>query len=573
MITIEVKPTIEGKTKQSLHVSFPFDMNLVAKIKSLPRRAFHRLESGPVWEVPIRDIDLLLEAFRDEPITMRCKVWTNLDPVERKILEKVSKVVRFEKPDLTGFRFKTQPFPHQVEGFNYAQEHPRFHLGDEQGLGKTKQAIDIAVSRRHQFKHCLIVCGVNSVKLNWYHEIQTHSNEKARLIGMRWNARRQEWVEADNPNRARLEDLNSDLKEFFLIINIEALRNAEIADKLAKMCKDGTIGMVVVDEIHKAKNPSASQTKGLLKLQSYYRLSLSGTPLMNSPLDLYTVLKWLGVEQHSFTSFKRRYCVFGGYGGYEIIGYRNLDELRKRLESVQLRRLKKDVLNLPPKIRKIEYVEMGPAQRRIYHEILRATRENIDKIKLSPNPLAQLIRLRQATGAPELLSSSVTESAKMDRLEELVEELAESGQKAIVFSNWEEMTAIARRRLARFNPAYVTGQVDNATRFNEINRFQNDPDCKVIIGTIGALGTGVTLTAAQTVIFLDKPWNMANTEQAEDRAHRIGTTGTVNIITLVCAGTIDERIEEIIQMKADLADALVDGDAVKLNKLVDFLLS
>ena len=237
-----------------------------------------------------------------------------------------------------------------------------------------------------------------------------------------------------------------------------------------------------------------------------------------------------------------------------------------------LRRLKKDVLDLPDKLHSTEYVEMTKAQAKIYNEVSEEIRANIDKIVVSPNPLAQLIRLRQATASTDILSSAVNESAKLDRLEELVEELAENNEKCIIFSNWTEMTNRAYDRLQKFNPAIITGETKD--RVAEQDKFMYEAGCKCIIGTIGAMGTGLTLTAGTTVIFLDSPWNRANKEQAEDRAHRIGTKSTVNIITLVCKDTIDERIEELVYQKGAMADMLVDGKTIQ-NKaqMIDYLLS
>lgn len=561
MIKITEKTAQKVKAKKSLFVSFPYSMERVEKIKSLPKRYY--VPATKEWEIPKSSLNDLIAMFQDEQIKIE-------GPVTSKIEKTIENRVTFDNVDPNGFKFKTKPFDHQLEGFKYGLNHNKFLLGDEQGLGKTKQAIDIAVARKHQFKHCLIIAGVNSLKHNWKREVSIHSDEQAHILG---TYEMKNGKIREGGNKQKLEDLQNGRSEYFLITNIESLRSKEIAAELEKLCKNGTIGMVIIDEIHKAKNPQSQQGKSIHKLQSFYKMALTGTPLMNKPLDLYNILKWLDVEKNSFYRFRSRYCVMGGFGGYEVVGYKNMSELRERVERIMLRRKKEDVLNLPPKIRQTEYVEMYDNQKSIYREVLASIKTNIDKIALSPNPLAQLIRLRQATGYPGILSDKVTESAKMDRMVEFVEELAESGQKAIVFSNWEEITKVARERLKQFNPAYITGSTKD--RQSEVDKFQNDKSCKVIVGTIGAMGTGLTLTAASTVIFLDKPWNMANTEQAEDRAHRIGTTGTVNIITLVCKDTIDERIEEIIYEKKELAEALVDGklDALSKSKLVDMLLS
>ena len=323
---------------------------------------------------------------------------------------------------------------------------------------------------------------------------------------------------------------------------------------------------------HKCKDPTSQQGKALLKLQAETMISMTGTPLMNNPLDLYIHLKWLGYEKHAYYSFKKHYCIFGGFGGYQIVGYRNLDQLKEQFEDIMLRRLKKDVLDLPDKIYTTEYVEMSPKQAKIYKEVSMEIKENIDKVTNAINPLAELIRLRQATGYTGILSSTIQESAKLDRLEELLDEIVSNGGKALIFSNWTGMTNPTFERFKRFNPAIITGETKN--RVEQQDKFMNDDTCKIIIGTIGAMGTGLTLTAGSTVIFLDEPWNRATREQAEDRAHRIGTKENVNIIFLITKNTIDERIHDIVEQKGHLADMLVDGKVVGDKKqLINYLLS
>lgn len=324
---------------------------------------------------------------------------------------------------------------------------------------------------------------------------------------------------------------------------------------------------------HKCKDPTSQQGKALLKLQAETMISMTGTPLMNNPLDLYIHLKWLGYEKHNYYAFKQHYCVFGGFGGYQVIAYKNLDQLKGQFEDIMLRRLKKDVLDLPEKIYTTEYVEMTPKQAKIYKEVNCDIQNNIDLVKNAINPLAELIRLRQATDYTGILSSTVKESAKLDRLEELLDEIVENDGKAIIFSNWTSMTNPTFERLKRFNPAIITGETKN--RVEQQDKFMNDQTCKIIIGTIGAMGTGLTLTAANTVIFLDEPWNRATREQCEDRAHRIGTKENVNIIFLICKNTIDERIHDLVEQKGKLADLLVDGKLTKQNRdtLVNYLLS
>lgn len=325
--------------------------------------------------------------------------------------------------------------------------------------------------------------------------------------------------------------------------------------------------------VHNCKDTTTQQGQAMLKLSAKYMISATGTPIMNNPIDSYFQLKWLGYETHSLYMFKQHYCIMGGYNNTEVIGYKNMNQLRELLAQIMLRRTKEEVFNLPEKIHTIEYVEMTPKQAKIYAEVHSDIKEHINKVMFANNPLATLIRLRQATGYTGILSEDIKESAKLDRMEDIVEELVANDKKCIVFSNWKNITDVAKERLEKYNPAYITGDTPNTERMNEVNRFQNDEECKVIIGTIGAMGTGLTLTAAQTVIFLDSPWNRALKDQAEDRAHRIGTKGTVNIITICCVNTIDARIEDIVYRKGLISDMLIDNKGNKVSmELVQQLL-
>jgi SNF2 family DNA or RNA helicase len=225
-----------------------------------------------------------------------------------------------------------------------------------------------------------------------------------------------------------------------------------------------------------------------------------------------------------------------------------------------LRRRKQDVLDLPPKIYTTEYVEMGEEQESIYQEVRTQIIQNIDKIMLSKNPLTELIRLRQATGFTGILSEHIRVSSKFDRALDILEDVVANNGKAVIFSQWTTVIDPLYEFLKKsgYNPAIITGDIKD--REAEQNKFKDDKTCKVLVGTIASMGTGLTLTSANTVIFLDSPWNKATKEQAEDRCHRIGTVGTVNVITLVCKNTIDESIEEVVYLKGKLSDAIVDGE-------------
>jgi len=560
MIIAEVKSSSKCKGEYSVFLTFPYNVNIINILRDLTNRYWHPEEK--IWELSIKSFKQFLEKLDVDDI----KIIDNENILAK---ENETKIIDTIPED---YQFKTTPFEHQLVGIKYGLEHSNFLLNDEQGLGKTMQVINIACIKKelHNYQHCLIVCGVNGLKWNWKAEVEKHSKESAYILGTRIKKNKSSIGSVQD----RLEDLkNIDYLPYFIITNIETLRNDEVIKELKLLCKENKLNIIAIDEIHKCKSPTSIQGKAILKLQADNMIAMTGTPLMNSPLDLYVPLKWIGEEEHNFYQFKNHYCVMGGYGGYEITGYKNLEQLSNELKSCSLRRLKNEVLDLPEKIYTTEFVEMTPKQNKIYKEVKMEIKENIDMIKSAVNPLTEMIRLRQATGYTGILSSTIQESAKLDRLEELVDEIVESGNKAIVFSNWTSMTNPIYQRLKRYNPAYITGETKN--RVEEQDKFMLDDDCKIIIGTTGAMGTGLTLTAASYVIFFDEPWNRANREQAEDRAHRIGTKENVNIIFLICKDTIDERIHQIVEDKGAMADMLIDGKITKQDKeeLVDFLLS
>lgn len=561
MITIDIQKSKQCNGDYSLFVSFPYDTTVLDVVRSMPSRYWDKDKKN--WEIPLSNLHELTKRLTRYNI----KVTGRVD-------EAFAEKPVIKLPD--GFTFKTKPFTHQLEGVNFALSHKAWLLGDEQGLGKTKQVIDSAIALRALglVNRCLIVCGVNGLKWNWQKEVAIHSKESAWILGQRRQKRGNKLVVGSSNDK--YDDLMNldNIDSFFIVTNVESLRNADIADKLKEYCKSGKIDMVAIDEVHKCKNPSSQQGKGILKLQPAYRIAMTGTPLMNTPLDLYVVLKWLGYEKHAYYAFKNHYCVMGGYGGYEILGYKNMPELKAQVNQIMLRRRKEDVLDLPEKIYIDEFVEMTGKQEQIYKEVTSEIKANIDKIAQASNPLAELIRMRQATGYTGILSSTIMESAKLDRLEELVEECVENNRKVVIFSNWMQMIHPTYNRLSKkYKGVLITGETPDVERQVNVNQFQTNPECKYILGTTGAMGTGITLTAGTVVIFEDEPWTMADKQQAIDRCHRIGTTQNITIYTLMCKNTIDERIHELVEKKGQISDALIDGKGVGDRlELLNFLL-
>lgn len=529
--------------KDAYRVSFRYDTDTVNKVKSLSERRY--LPDDRAWEIPAHELPNLVEKLGINNIANNGGVLDALAGNAKEIEDKraaTKERLRGIKP-VVEFDFTTDPLPHQIEAFNYGIDKNEILIGDEQGLGKTKESIDITVARKKDLCKCLIVCGVNSVKYNWEKEIKTHSKEKSVMIDQK-----------TMPLRAKaLEDWIKG-SEYYAIINIESLRSEVIQDAIYVAISDGYIGCIIIDEIHKAKNGNSQQGKALRMLKSPVKIGLSGTP-MNKAEDLWNILTWLGVEKRSFYSFKNHYCIMGGYGGYKVVGHKNLESLNEELNKVMIRRKKEEVLDLPPKIHSTEYVELSKAQQKLYYEIKQGIIEDMENILASVNPLSCTLRLRQLTGG-----MFTEDNPKLERIMDMLEEeIVPNGYKAIIFSQWEQVASLYAYALQQYNPVYIVGKVSPEDRQKAVERFQTDPSCKLAIGTIGAMGTGLTLNKASYVFFIDKLWNSGENAQAEDRAHRIGTAGTVNIISMVAKGSVDEGVEEYLLENKDLFERVVDG--------------
>lgn len=479
--------------------------------------------------------------------------------------------------------------------------------------GKTLEVINLALFKKKYegAKHCLIICCVNSAKYNWSEDITKHTNGEYEgyILGSR-KQKRKGTVRLNGSSAEKLKDLETGYKysdnkaaeplPYFLILNVEALRMTDkskkkayrnvITLKIVEMCLNGDITMIALDEIHNNASPQSEQGKQILKIKELTQnrvewLPMTGTPIVNRPTDLFLPLRL--VEAHhsnSYWMWNQHYCIYGGYGGHNVMGYKNIPELKSILEPNMLRRTKEQVLDLPDKVRHVEYVENSKAQVRLYQQTLDEIKGNIDEVYRSVNPLGRLVKLRQVNGCPELVdysidprsSSYLSVNAKMRRTVDLVQDIVNSGDKVVVFSNWIEPLRSLYRQLKKkkLEVASYTGSMSQEAREQNKSNFVNNPNCKVILGTIGALGTSHTLTVARSVVFFDEPWSMAALEQAEDRCHRVTSTGTVNIYSVIAKDTVDEKVHNILTRKGAVSDFIVDNELnVRENpELLKFLL-
>lgn len=539
MITIQERQTVKVPGITSLFVSFDFNRAIVDEIKLLDGCVFNA--ETKEWEMPLTN----LAEFVD-----RCCVHDliNLQLLEYKEKESV-------KYPLSPYQ--TKPFSYQEEGIQFGLNHENWLLLDAPGLGKTLQLTYLAkeLKERQGLQHCLIICGINTLKTNWKNEIEKHSNLSCRILGQRITKKGNFVVDGI---QERLKQLKEPIEEFFVITNVETLREDKIVQALLKN-KYNKFDMIVVDEVHRMKNPNSQQGKNFLKLnKAKYKVGATGTLLLNNPLDAYVPLKWIGAERANYSTFRYYYCNYGGPFGNMLVGFKNVQVLQDQIKKYSLRRTK-DILNLPPKNVIHEYVDMSDAQSIFYDNVKAGVAQEVNKVKLNAaNVLSLVARLRQATACPSILTTESIPSAKMDRAEDLIEQIVGSGYKVVIFSTFKQTVYELAQRLRQYKLVVATGDQSDAEIEAAKQALQEDPDTKIFIGTWQKCGTGITLTAASYMIFIDTPWTDADFCQASDRIHRIGTKDSVFIYNLVTRGTVDERVLELVTDKAAIADYIVD---------------
>ena len=535
---------------KSLFVKFDFNQTIVNILKSLPSKVYHK--ETKLWEIPISSLAQLVDTLSQ---------FEDIDLIVEDDNKEIS-----TKEYKSKIEHKIKPFDYQLDGINYGLNHNAWMLLDAPGLGKTLQMIYLAEELKLQkkVKHCLIICGINNLKTNWENEIKKFSNEQVKILGKRVNKK---GVTVFDGVEERLAELKKPIDEFFVITNVETLRDDRVIKELTKKTTKNKFDLIVVDEVHKCKSPTSEQGKHLLKLNATYKIALTGTLIMNNPLDAYVPLKFLGKIDSNFTNYKSYYCEFDNW--HRISGFRHLNELKEQIATYSLRRTK-DLLNLPPKMIINEVVDMKPDQMNFYQDVVKGIAET-DRVDLSTtNLLGMCTRLRQASSCPSILTSEDISAAKLDRAEDLVEEIIEQGESVVIFSGFKESCYNLGKRLEKYKPYVLTGDTKQDIIDKAINDFQKSKEPQIIIGTWQKLGTGITLTKASYMLFIDTPWTSAEFEQSCDRIYRIGTSKSVTIYNLICKDTIDERVRDILDTKEALSDYLVD-DAIKTQGAFDIL--
>lgn len=473
---------------------------------------------------------------------------------------------------LLPYPVKANLYKHQIRGANMAlrafgaldAKTPGGGFGElfEMGCGKTLTTIAVAGALYNLGKiDRVLVVAPTSVCSVWPHDLNQFAT-------FPWEAR-----VLLGDKKKRLKALN-ELENWpfkalrIAVINYESTHRDGIFEALAAYKPD----LIVCDESQRIKNPSAAQSKALHKLgdAAPFRMILSGTPVQNNAVDLYSQYRFLdpAVYGANFYAFKNRYCIMGGYGQHQIVGYRNMDELVEKEHSVAYRVTKEECLDLPQQTFINRYVQFTDAEQAIYEQLRKSsfleleTGENVTATTI----LTMYLRLMQLTGgfltADESTRPKQVNTAKLDALADIVDDyVVDAGKKLVIFARFRaEIAAIENLlRLRKIQYGSIYGNVPMEERGKIVEDFQTNPDTKVFVAQIQTAGLGITLHAASTAVFYSYDYNYANYAQALARIHRIGQRLPVTYIHLVVDGSIDEKILAALENKEDMAKTVVDS--------------
>lgn len=296
-------------------------------------------------------------------------------------------------------------------------------------------------------------------------------------------------------------------------------------------------------------------------------MGMTGTILVNNPQDLYCPMAFIGLIQPNKWIYENKYLIKDDWG--QIIGYQNMDELHNILYKSSLRRTK-DLLDLPPKLYKQEWLEFNKDEENIFEEVIgHKEPKDLDKVEIPTELLAILTRIRQCTVASQLLTSKKITSTKFERLNDILEEAKINNQKVLVFCPFTEALKLGMNYCKEYKPKLIIGGMGSKVA-EIVNEHEATEGFGVIFAQEQTLGVGYTLKNTNIVVFLSPPWNRATYDQCIDRCHRIGQKGTVQIIDLLMKDTYDEIIYNKLHGKGAMSDILVDGKKGEMEAAKDY---
>jgi hypothetical protein len=477
------------------------------------------------------------------------------------------------------YKFKTKPFAHQITALEKSWTKEYFAYFMEMGTGKSKVLLDnIAMLYDKGKINGALIIAPKGVYQTWeQQEIPTHMPNHIEKNVVLWKA---------NITKAQQDKLNvlfeSSTNLHILLMNVEAfstIKGLKFAEKFLR-CHES---IIAIDESTTIKNPEAKRTKSIVNLavQAKYRRILTGSPVTKSPLDLYKQCEFLHpnlLDFSSYYAFRTRYAVmrsanFGGRSVQIVVGYRNLDELSKKLEPFSYRVLKEDCLDLPPYTYTKRIIQLSPEQKKIYESMKKMalsvlTKEDAEqKLMTTGTAIVQLMRLHQITCGHFKADDGTVHALPNERLNALMEVLEEVEGKAIIWAHYRhDIESIIKEVSKVYGPqSFVTyyGDTDQGSRQDNIKKIQ-DPNSPVrfLIGTPSTGGYGITLTEANVMIYYSNGYDLEKRTQSEARINRAGQTRKMTYVDIIAEDTVDEKIVDALRKKINIASKVM-GEELK----------
>lgn len=525
---------------EKLILSFPYDARLVAIAKSLPGRTFDR--STRQWMVPVVHGDRLLAAFKDVAKTVDSHAMMEIVSARERLSERIAHQTL--KPGAFESSLPLHEF--QKVGAQFLWFNRTGLLADAPGLGKTIQTI---AALRNTPGRILVFCPA-SLKFSWEKELKQWGESDIMVVDGDKFDRKVVWGSSYRWTIANYELLLHDW------------------DFIAK-----EYDAIVCDEATRISNPQAKSVKALKLIKAHKKIALSGTPISNSPLDLWSIVDWLEPGYlGTYPQFLERYMETDYWG--KVVGYKRIDELRELVKPYVLRRIKEEVLtDLPPKTVETIEVKLSAEEKRVYDGVRKELvaevldylgKINSDTLSLMP---VRMLRLKQATDHLQLLGEK-GESSKLETLEDVLRPVMASGEKAIVFTQFAKMADILMERvggvyLSDPEKWCIQGKTPVAERQAIVDAFNAHKGPGLLVMT-EAGAYGLNLQGASYVVHYDLPWSVAKLQQREDRAHRMGQTKPVTVYNLIATDTIDEYVNKVIHKKSTVSSDVL-GDADRLE--------
>ena len=474
------------------------------------------------------------------------------------------------------FEFKTRPYDHQRKALEDSWAAEYYALFMEMGTGKSKVAIDnIAVLYEAGKIDSAMIVAPKGVYDNWAKgEIETHFPDRIEKNVMLWRAGKSKRYDTNLVDF--ITEKFDGVKMF--VINVEAFSSQKGLDAAKAFLFQNPRNMMIIDESTTIKNRKALRTKNIVALRerALYRRILTGSPITKSPMDLFSqcdFLKDRALGFNSYFAFQARYAqvqrrTMGHRSFQQIVGYQRLEELTNKLDQFSNRVLKEECLDLPDKVYVKRVVPLTNEQTNVYNQmkLLALAQMDSGELATTASVLTQIMRLQQICCGFLQPDEGDMREIKSNRLDELINLSEEVQGKAIIWATYtHDIQRIADALRGRFGPEAVAtyyGGTPQEERQEIVQRFQNRSDpLRFFVGQPKTGGYGITLTAANTVIYYSNSYDLEIRLQSEDRAHRIGQANKVTYIDLVAPNTIDEKILTALRAKIDIASQVLGEDA------------